>query len=523
MSQDDDDGDNFPPFRMSEDLLNLESRMKLVSSTMKSTASERKLASDTDDDDELGSHARLAIQIDVIAGACSETKLCVGSEQDAIMIGRAPSNMLVCHDAEVSGRHATLQWSYPRGCWTIFDEGSLNGTFLNGEKISREHKVKGDLYRLSADDMIQLGSMTRLKVSLMPEEMAAAESSDRRHSLSAESFPKSLTIFKNRVPSFHSLVSPKLDASPSSNAVCVAVSEELRFECCIVSCTGRDHARKSQEIEDVTTVQSPFMNTDSMYASLFCVFDGHCGRTAAEAASSALPEEIAMRVQETVDREKINPESYSTKEFKTPLHDAFLAADDRIADEAGCTATSILIWKLHDDHVYIQGANVGDSMAILISLPETGDEKTIHNLTEDHRLSNPRERERLERNGIPIGEETRRLYGLNLARALGDRFLKDEDLGLSAEPSISPAHEIDANHGAILIIASDGVWDVLSIDQVGAIAIKVDEDSHGTVSEIAAAIVREAQSLGSRDDITTLIVRMWSRNSWETTRQVSFI
>lgn len=514
MSQDDDDGDNFPPFRMSEDLLNLESRLKLVSSTMKSSASERKLASDTDDD-ELGSHARLAIQIDVIAGACSETKLCVGSEQDAIMIGRAPSNMLVCHDAEVSGRHATLQWSYPRGCWTICDEGSLNGTFLNGEKISREHKTKGDLYRLSADDMIQLGTMTRLKVSLMPEEMAAAESSDRRHSLSAESFPKSLTIFKNKVPSFHSLLSPKLDSSST-----VAVSEELRFECCIVSCTGRDHARKNQEIEDVTTVQSPFMNTDSMYASLFCVFDGHCGRTAAEAASSALPEEIAMRVQETVDREKINPESYSTKEFKIPLHDAFLAADDRIADEAGCTATSILIWKLQDDRAYIQGANVGDSMAILINF---ADQSSIYNLTEDHRLSNPNERERLERNGIPIGEETRRLYGLNLARALGDRFLKDEDLGLSAEPSISPVHEIDADHGAILVIASDGLWDVLSIDQVGQLAIKVDQESHGTVSEIAAAIVREAQSMGSRDDITTLVVRMWSRDNWETSRQVSFI
>eukprot|EP00889_Picochlorum_renovo_P002395 jgi/Picre1/29425/NNA_004813.t1 len=142
------------------------------------------------------------------------------------------------------------------------------------------------------------------------------------------------------------------------------------------------------------------------------VFLRTCGRTAAEAASSALPEEIAMRVQETVDREKINPESYSTKEFKTPLHDAFLAADDRIADEAGCTATSILIWKLHDDHVYIQGENVGDSMAILITLPETGDEKTIHNLTEDHRLSNPRNES--DWNGMAFQSERRHVDYMGL-------------------------------------------------------------------------------------------------------------
>ena len=34
----------------------------------------------------------------------------------------------------------------------------------------------------------------------------------------------------------------------------------------------------------------------------------------------------------------------------------------------------------------------------------------------------------------PVPQETRRLYGLNLARGLGDKFLKDEDLGARPLP-----------------------------------------------------------------------------------------
>lgn len=499
---------------MGEDPFNvtsLSSHLKSISDTLKSSASDRKLVSESDDDGDgcRVDNARLAIQIDVLAGQCDKKSVSVGSEQDEVSVGRAPSNSLVCFDGEVSGRHIMLRWNYQHACWTISDLGSLNGTMLNGERIS-----PGMVCRLSSDDMIQLGSSTRLKILLMPEEMAISDNNGRRQSLSIESFPKSLTISKGRVPSFGSLLSPKLN----SKSAIEASSDTLRLECGIVSCTGKDHARKKQSIEDVTSCQSPLIDSNPLYASLFCVFDGHCGVSAAEAAGTALPEEITMRINQMILKESsLLTGDYIKSAMKDHLHESFLATDDRIADEAGCTATSILLWKVDDDDtIQVQGANVGDSMATMILLPSDSDgEGKNMVLTEDHRLTNPKERERLEENGIPIGEDTRRLYGLNLARALGDRFLKDEDLGLSADPSVSPVYGISPEQGAIIIIASDGLWDVLSIEEAADIALTTDQHSHGGVIQVAAALAEESQDLGSRDDVTVLVIRIWPREIWE--------
>ena len=89
------------------------------------------------------------------------------------------------------------------------------------------------------------------------------------------SMPKSLTMPKHRIPSFTSLLSPKarrawlaphahdtmarpptpppslpqITNTPSQRATVAAASDELRLECCIVSRTGRDHARRGQGCE----------------------------------------------------------------------------------------------------------------------------------------------------------------------------------------------------------------------------------------------------------------------------------
>ena len=69
-------------------------------------------------------------------------------------------------------------------------------------------------------------------------------------------------------------------------------------------------------------------------------------------------------------------------------------------------------------HLLLQAANVGDSAAF-VSEVRLGAE--VQPLTADHRLTNPLERERLAAMGIHLGSDRTRLYGLNLARCLGDR------------------------------------------------------------------------------------------------------
>lgn len=63
--------------------------------------------------------------------------------------------------------------------------------------------------------------------------------------------------------------------------------------------------------------------------------------------------------------------------------------------------------------------------------------------------------------GIRMKTNHTRLYGLNLSRCLGDKFLKNEDLGLSAEPYVSPVLRFDLAQRGVALLASDGLWDVM--------------------------------------------------------------
>jgi len=65
-----------------------------------------------------------------------------------VAIGRDPSNDIVVLEGPVSKRHARLTFS-PDGI-TIWDVGSKNGTFVNGEKVTSR--------KLSSGDVISIGS-----------------------------------------------------------------------------------------------------------------------------------------------------------------------------------------------------------------------------------------------------------------------------------------------------------------------------------------------------------------------------
>lgn len=72
--------------------------------------------------------------------------------------------------------------------------------------------------------------------------------------------------------------------------------------------------------------------------------------------------------------------------------------------------------------------------------------------------------------GIRMGAKRTRLYGLNLSRCLGDKFLKDEDLGLSAAPHVSAPLRPDPAAPSLVLLASDGLWDVT--DPAAAFAVR---------------------------------------------------
>jgi hypothetical protein len=61
-------------------------------------------------------------------------------DKDEIYIGRDVSNDLVINDAEVSRRHARL--TAQSGSYSLEDLGSTNGTFVNGQRVTRPHLLR---------------------------------------------------------------------------------------------------------------------------------------------------------------------------------------------------------------------------------------------------------------------------------------------------------------------------------------------------------------------------------------------
>jgi protein phosphatase len=142
-----------------------------------------------------------------------------------------------------------------------------------------------------------------------------------------------------------------------------------------------------------------------------------------------------------------------TNDVSSALTQAFLDVDSQLAEYEymGCTATAVFVWQV-DDKRYVQAANVGDSTAFL----NRGSGGVLW-LTRDHKASSEEERERIRASGAEINSgQTRVSGGLAVSRALGDHFLKNEKVGLIAEPYVSPAIEIGPED-SVVVLASDGV------------------------------------------------------------------
>jgi len=128
-------------------------------------------------------------------------------------------------------------------------------------------------------------------------------------------------------------------------------------------------------------------------------------------------------------------------------------------DYRGTTANIVLV-----DHekklMYV--ANAGDSRSVLYSKNETTE------LSVDHKPYLPTERERIEKAGSRIDEETFRIDGvLNLSRAIGD-FAFKKTAGLSqSEQAVTALPDvrrvpIPSDEGSYLMIACDGIWGCLT-------------------------------------------------------------
>ncbi|KZV53192.1 hypothetical protein F511_27558 [Dorcoceras hygrometricum] len=260
-------------------------------------------------------------------------------------------------------------------------------------------------------------------------------------------------------------------------------------------------------MEDAVTV-APQGSLAGEY-SFFAVYDGHGGATVAEICSERLHKCLEKHIQ----KGKKLPEEEDF-DWKTVMEDCFSTIDEEFKEdkgdderanraavpEMGSTAVVVLVGR--EDVVV---ANCGDSRAVLCRGGAPAP------LSSDHKPERPDEKERVEAaGGSIIMRKGWRVQGvLPTSRSIGDHHLKPY---VSSQPEVTVTKRTKSDD--FLIIATDGLWDVVSND----VACQVVKNSlHGGLgsrhsekgrcaSNAAAALVELAIAKGSRDNVTVIVV-----------------
>ena len=170
-------------------------------------------------------------------------------------------------------------------------------------------------------------------------------------------------------------------------------------------------------------------------------------------------------------------------------------------ENSGSTCISVFLQKTKINKMYI--ANVGDSRAIIIKDPNTKNEDnnnilSYEQLSRDHTASEKDEAERILKHGGEIQqiqnengewEGPLRIYmkddegpGLAMTRSFGDVI--GSVLGVIAEPEVT--EYIIKKEDKAIIIASDGLWEYVSNEEVANIVQKliIKNDANIIVNEL---------------------------------------
>jgi serine/threonine protein phosphatase PrpC/CheY-like chemotaxis protein len=255
----------------------------------------------------------------------------------------------------------------------------------------------------------------------------------------------------------------------------------------------------------------PEGQTDDIFIGLY---DGHTGKEAAEFARDHLHYYLA------------NQPTYET-DMEASLAKTFFQTDEGFirsapGSEAGTTATAIII---RGTKLFI--SNAGDARVVLCrnQLPVV--------LTKLHRPEDPEETELIKNRGGSIyfyNGAWRVNATLSVSRSLGDYSCRQY---ITCEPEVV-VHNIDYSQDEFLVVASDGLWDYMSPEEVVAFVqqcrhevddaraarllqqngLASDSDNEdGTSSEsmqnyaiVTAALVDEALQKGSSDNVSCVIV-----------------
>lgn len=240
------------------------------------------------------------------------------------------------------------------------------------------------------------------------------------------------------------------------------------------------HGKANHPMEDYHVAK--FMRNQDQELGLFAIFDGHLGHDVPAYLQKNLFPNILKEEEFWFDPKRSILKAYE----KT---DKAILSDSSGMARGGSTAvTAILI-----NGRWLWLANLGDSRAVL----SRGGQAM--QMTVDHEPG--KERKSIESKGGFVSKmpgDVPRVNGqLAVSRAFGDKSVKSH---LISKPDVRSI-DIDVNTD-ILILASDGLWKVMSNEDAINISRRIKDPQ-----KAAKQLATEALKRDSKDDISCIVVR----------------
>uniref|UniRef100_A0A2K5J0A2 protein-serine/threonine phosphatase n=1 Tax=Colobus angolensis palliatus TaxID=336983 RepID=A0A2K5J0A2_COLAP len=240
--------------------------------------------------------------------------------------------------------------------------------------------------------------------------------------------------------------------------------------------------------------------------SFFAVYDGHAGSRVANYCSTHLLEHITTNEDFRAAGKSGSALELSVENVKNGIRTGFLKIDEYMRnfsdlrngmDRSGSTAVGVMI---SPKHIYF--INCGDSRAVLYRNGQ------VCFSTQDHKPCNPREKERIQNAGGSV--MIQRVNGsLAVSRALGDYDYKCVDGKGPTEQLVSPEPEVyeilRAEEDEFIILACDGIWDVMSNEELCEFVksrLEVSDD----LENVCNWVVDTCLHKGSRDNMSIVLV-----------------
>jgi serine/threonine protein phosphatase PrpC len=284
----------------------------------------------------------------------------------------------------------------------------------------------------------------------------------------------------------------------------------------------------SEHFLSVFCNQKPFMEYSSIYLKKRADGRSRIGKASKICGLQSEEEKDMLLLHSAIRATMLTLDAKILEEM---MSDSKYASKEALFDVSDAGTTAIIV-MLTPNHIIC--ANLGDSRAILHRISNEDNQQTTISLSTDHKPSIEAEEARIRKAGgiVLSGKIEARLA---VSRGLGDFDFKHKPSVLAAaaildqdeyptnvdfimpeDQMVSPILECttlprDDTNDKFLVLASDGIWDVLSNDKCSQLVTTIFSEGEQSVALTCEELLDQCYVRGSLDNMTAILVRFASQ------------